>query len=109
MSEPSNPGGEPAGWQPDPTGKHQYRYWDGKAFTDNVSDAGATSIDPYTPAGAPAGVPPTQSMPTSPPTLPTPVATPGPAGPTFAPPTGGPPVAEPPPSGSGGGGSKAPL
>ena len=111
MSDPSNPGSGPAGWQPDPSGKHQYRYWDGSAFTDNVSDGGATSIDPYTPAGPPSDVPPTQSMPTSPPTLPTPVATPGPAGPTFSPPTGppvgGPPAAGPPPSG--GGSSKAPL
>jgi hypothetical protein len=108
MSDPSRPGSGPAGWQPDPSGRHEYRYWDGSAFTDNVSDKGATSVDPYTPAGPPSSVPPTQSMPTSPPTLPSPVATPGPAGPTFTPPGGGPPAAGPPPA-SGGGGSKAPL
>jgi hypothetical protein len=112
MSDPSTPGSGPAGWQPDPTGRHQYRYWDGSAFTDNVSDGGATSVDPMTPAGSASNVPPTQSMPTSPPTapvtMPAPVATPGPAGPTFAPPGGGPPAGGPPPS-SGGGSSKAPL
>jgi hypothetical protein len=111
MSDPSTPGSGSAGWQPDPTGRHQYRYWDGSAFTDNVSDGGATSVDPMTPAGSASNVPPTQSMPTSPPTapvtMPAPVATPGPAGPTFAPPGGGPPAGGPPPSS--GGSSKAPL
>lgn len=34
------------GWQPDPTGRHDYRYWDGTRWTDDVSDAGATSVDP---------------------------------------------------------------
>ena len=29
-----------AGWQPDPTGKHDHRYWDGTQWTDNVADAG---------------------------------------------------------------------
>src|SRR6476646_3119969 len=115
MSDPSTPGSGPAGWQPDPTGRHQYRYWSGSAWTDNVSDSGATSVDPYSPSGPPSAVPPTQSMPTSPPTagMPlTPVATPGPAGPTFTPP-GGPPVGGPPPAaaagGTGGGSSKAPF
>lgn len=36
----------PAGWLADPTGRHQLRYWDGNAWTDNVSDSGATSTDP---------------------------------------------------------------
>lgn len=34
------------GWQPDPTGRHDYRYWDGTRWTDDVSDAGSTSKDP---------------------------------------------------------------
>ena len=34
------------GWQPDPAGRHEYRYWDGTAWTDDVSDAGMTAVDP---------------------------------------------------------------
>ncbi|MGZ4688438.1 MAG: DUF2510 domain-containing protein [Acidimicrobiia bacterium] len=36
----------PAGWHPDPGGRHELRYWDGGAWTANVSDAGVTAIDP---------------------------------------------------------------
>ena len=43
------------GWQPDPTGHHDHRYWDGSAWTDNVADAGVASTDAYT-ADAAAGV-----------------------------------------------------
>jgi hypothetical protein len=35
-----------AGWNPDPRGRHEYRYWDGNAWTDNVSDGGQQSTDP---------------------------------------------------------------
>jgi hypothetical protein len=35
------------GWQPDPTGKHDHRYWDGTQWTENVADAGVAGIDPY--------------------------------------------------------------
>ena len=35
------------GWQPDPSGKHDHRYWDGSQWTDNVSDGGVASTDPY--------------------------------------------------------------
>jgi Septum formation/Protein of unknown function (DUF2510) len=39
------------GWNPDPTGRHEYRYWDGGNWTDDVSDNGVTSVDPVdTPA-----------------------------------------------------------
>ncbi len=37
------------GWQPDPTGTHDHRYWDGSQWTDNISDAGVAGIDPYLP------------------------------------------------------------
>ena len=37
---------DPAGWYPDPTGKHELRYWDGFAWLDNVSDQGATTTEP---------------------------------------------------------------
>jgi len=40
--------GPPAGWHPDPAGRHEYRYWDGVAWTDQVSDAGAVASDPLT-------------------------------------------------------------
>ena len=39
--------GTPASWQPDPTGRHEHRYWDGQVWTDTVSDAGSTAVDAY--------------------------------------------------------------
>jgi len=39
-------GAAPAAWSEDPTGRHQLRYWDGSAWTGNVSDNGAVSQDP---------------------------------------------------------------
>jgi Protein of unknown function (DUF2510) len=41
----------PAGWYEDPAGRHQYRYWNGARWTDDVADAGTASIDPLGPAG----------------------------------------------------------
>ena len=38
------------GWQPDPTGKHDHRYWDGSGWTENVADGGVASTDPYDPS-----------------------------------------------------------
>jgi putative membrane protein len=38
-------GGAPAGWYPDPSGRHQLRYWDQGAWTDHVSNEGATAVD----------------------------------------------------------------
>lgn len=48
----------PAGWQPDPTGQHDHRYWDGTEWTDHVADAGVAGTDPYeaTDAGLDDGV-----------------------------------------------------
>jgi hypothetical protein len=40
-------------WQPDPHGRHQYRYWDGTSWTDQVADDGVTAVDPPDPGGAP--------------------------------------------------------
>jgi len=34
------------GWHPDPTGRHQQRWWDGSTWTDQVADDGAVSTDP---------------------------------------------------------------
>ena len=33
-------------WLEDPTGHHQYRYWDGKRWTEHTADDGTTSDDP---------------------------------------------------------------
>lgn len=33
-------------WEPDPTGRHQYRWWDGEQWTDQVADDGVQSVDP---------------------------------------------------------------
>jgi len=46
---PARPPGRtdtPAGWHPDPFGRHQFRYWDGAAWTHSVSDAGVGAQDP---------------------------------------------------------------
>ena len=42
------------GWNPDPAGRHEYRYWDGSTWTDDVSDNGVTATDPLAGAGGPA-------------------------------------------------------
>jgi hypothetical protein len=46
-----------AGWNPDPTGRHEYRYWDGGSWTDDVSDNGLTSVDPVAGGASPGGDP----------------------------------------------------
>lgn len=49
-STPAHPstGGEahPAGWHPDPAGRHQLRYWDGARWTEHVSTNGVAAVDP---------------------------------------------------------------
>jgi len=40
--DPNNP----PRWAADPTGRHQYRYWDGNDWTDQVSDNGVVATDP---------------------------------------------------------------
>jgi hypothetical protein len=35
------------GWHPDPTGRHQHRWWDGARWTDAVADAGVTGTDAF--------------------------------------------------------------
>jgi hypothetical protein len=41
---------QPAGWYPDPTGRADQRYWDGNAWTENVSRAGVQGTEPVTAA-----------------------------------------------------------
>jgi len=35
----------PPRWHTDPTGRHQLRYWDGRAWTAHVSNSGVSSTD----------------------------------------------------------------
>ncbi|HEV2361620.1 MAG TPA: DUF2510 domain-containing protein [Acidimicrobiales bacterium] len=36
---------EPAGWLTDPSGRHEYRYWNGTGWTKHVSDKGKRATD----------------------------------------------------------------
>lgn len=47
----------PPGWFPDPTGRHDHRWWDGAAWTAHVADAGVASHDPLPAGGSPAATP----------------------------------------------------
>jgi uncharacterized protein YxjI len=38
----------PAGWHPDPLGRHEHRYWDGTQWTEHVASHGKQSVDPPT-------------------------------------------------------------
>jgi hypothetical protein len=42
-------GGPPAGWYPDPSGRHEYRFFTGYDWTADVVDNGAHSTDPLPP------------------------------------------------------------
>jgi uncharacterized membrane protein YdbT with pleckstrin-like domain len=35
----------PSGWYPDPSGRHEQRYWREGVWTEHVSDGGATAVD----------------------------------------------------------------
>ena len=57
-----------ADWLADPSGRHEYRYWDGTKWTDSVSDGGTTGTDPFAPAAsATAPAPPAAAPPGAPP------------------------------------------
>jgi hypothetical protein len=80
-------------WHHDPTGRHEHRYWDGTAWTADVSDAGVASVDPMGSPG-PAFAPATSAVPAWPgagaPTAATPPSTqPPPPGAAPAPASGG--------------------
>jgi len=34
------------GWYPDSTGRHEQRYWDGRRWSEHVSDGGTRGLDP---------------------------------------------------------------
>ena len=48
---PASPPLPPIGpqWAPDPSGRHEYRFWNGTSWTAQVSDHGALSIDALDP------------------------------------------------------------
>ena len=41
----TSPPPPPPAWQPDPTGRHESRYWDGNRWTEHVSDGGVQGTD----------------------------------------------------------------
>ena len=58
-------------WEPDPTGRHQYRWWDGEEWTDQVADDGVQTVDPISSSEArlPQEVPPS-TLPPAPSSVP---------------------------------------
>jgi uncharacterized protein YxjI len=50
----SGPPATPAGWFPDPMGRHEQRYWDGVQWTEHVASHGRQSVDPV---GGPQNIP----------------------------------------------------
>jgi len=53
MQSPLGGTGVAPGWYPDPTGRHQQRYWDGASWTQHVADAGGQGTDPLDTKKAP--------------------------------------------------------
>ncbi len=51
-----------ADWHPDPTGRHELRYWDGSQWTEHVVDGGVQSTSPMDAGGAPAQAQPAQAQ-----------------------------------------------
>ena len=51
----TNEADNPARWLPDPTGRHEYRYWNGSSWADDVANKGVTGQDPL--AAAPVATP----------------------------------------------------
>src|SRR5947208_973872 len=50
--ETHTPSTSPAEWHADPSGRFQYRYWNGNAWTTHVSSQGHATIDPLAMPGA---------------------------------------------------------
>ena len=49
----SSTSSSPPNWYPDPSGRHQLRYFDGAQWTDHVSSNGNQSLDPLNPGTVP--------------------------------------------------------
>ena len=56
----SQPVSQPADWYPDPSGRHEHRYWDGTRWTEHVSSHGRQGVD----ADTSSRPPPTVNRPT---------------------------------------------
>ena len=80
----------PAGWYPDPTNRHQNRWFDGSDWTDQVADGQAVGVDPVHGGAAPSAAT-TQAVPAA-----QPAPLPGASG-TMPGATPAPGAAEPPP------------
>jgi hypothetical protein len=52
--DPSPPAGPPAAWYPDPTGRYEHRFYNGRTWTADVSRAGVRGFDPLGVEPAPA-------------------------------------------------------
>jgi len=46
VAAPSAVAGNPR-WAPDPSGRHELRYWNGTAWSEHVSDRGVVGTDPF--------------------------------------------------------------
>jgi hypothetical protein len=56
VSDSDTSGTRAADWYEDPSGKHQFRYWDGSAWTPHVADQGQQSTDPLEESASAAAV-----------------------------------------------------
>jgi hypothetical protein len=45
--------GQRADWYPDPDGRHEFRYWNGSAWTEHVADQGQLATDAFAGTSAP--------------------------------------------------------
>jgi len=45
---PLAPSTSPAAWAADPYGRHQWRWWNGRHWTEHVADDGVAAVDPPT-------------------------------------------------------------
>lgn len=65
MDAQGGPGSPKADWYGDPEGRHQFRYWDGAAWTSQVADDGKDSLDPLGGQSGPTVAPAADSTVTS--------------------------------------------
>jgi len=59
----------PPGWHPDPSGRHELRYWDGSRWSEHVSDSGQVAVDDLS-APSPTTTSPEPTLVAPPPSVP---------------------------------------
>ena len=69
----------PPAWYPDPTGRHDHRWWDGAEWTAHVADGGTPGTDPLPATPAPGAAAPATTAGTAADAATTPAAATGPA------------------------------